>query len=139
MHNLNNVLADLFVLNIKTKNFHWNVKGSRFIMLHEFFQKHYEAMDDFIDELAEQIKILGDTPIGSMKKFLANTDLKEVSKSLDENGMLEELLNDHKHMVKVLKDVISDYENKNEPGAADMLTELLRFHEKTVWMLNSHL
>lgn len=137
MHNLNNVLSDLYVLNTKTKNFHWNVNGPRFIMLHEFFQKHYEAMDDFVDELAEQMKILNMRPIGTLDNFLKSSHIKETDKVLSGDEMLHELLADHKHMVKALKEVIKEYEA--EPGAEDMLIELLRFHEKTVWMIESHL
>ncbi|MFT4261197.1 MAG: Dps family protein [Candidatus Woesearchaeota archaeon] len=137
MHDLNNVLSDLYVLNTKTKNFHWNVKGPRFIMLHEFFQKHYEAMDDFVDELAEQMKILGQSPVGTLSNFLKSSHIKESDKVLSEDDMLKELLADHKHMVLALKEVIKKYDS--EPGAEDMLIELLRFHEKTVWMIESHL
>lgn len=137
MHSLNNVLADLFVLNTKTKNFHWNVKGPRFSMLHEFFGSHYEEMDEFIDTLAEQIKILHERPIGTLSEFLKNSDIKETSKVLSEDQMLKELLLDHKHMVKSLKQIIIKFDS--EPGAQDMLTDLLRFHEKTVWMIESHL
>jgi starvation-inducible DNA-binding protein len=137
MHNLNNILADLFVLNTKTKNFHWNIKGPRFIMLHEFFGDHYEAMDEFIDMLAEQIRILNERPIGTLSDFLKHSDIKETTKVLNEDEMLKELLKDHKHMVKSLKELISKLDS--EPGAQDMLTELLRFHEKTVWMIESHL
>lgn len=137
MHSLDNILSDLSVLNLKTKNYHWNIKGPRFIFLHELFQKHYEEMDDLIDELAEQIKILGGTPLGSMKEYLAKTDLKEAGKNLSEDEMLKDLLKDHKHIVHALKEVIINYDE--EPGAQDMLTELLRFHEKSVWMIESHL
>ena len=137
MHTLNKILADLYVLTTKTKNFHWNVKGSRFIMLHEFFQSHYEAMDGFIDEVAEQIVMKGARPVATLAGFLKQTDLKESEDILDENGMLKELLEDHKHMVGAIEGFIE--KAGTDHGTEDLLTEILRFHQKACWMIEAHL
>ncbi|MFT4311451.1 MAG: Dps family protein [Candidatus Woesearchaeota archaeon] len=137
MHTLNKILSDLFVLSTKTKNFHWNVKGSRFIMLHELFQGQYESLDGFIDEVAEQIVIKGGRPASTLASFLKHSDLKENEDILDENSMLNDLLSDHKHMVGALEGFIE--KSGTDPGTEDLLTEVLRFHQKTCWILESHL
>ena len=136
MHTLNKILADLYVLNTKTKNFHWNVKGPRFSMLHALFQDQYEAMDGFIDEVAEQIVIKGARPEGTLKGFLNLSDLEENDKVLDEEGMLRALLKDHEHMIEATTGFI---ESDTDPGTEDLVTEILRFHQKSAWMLKAHL
>src|ERR1700730_7969380 len=53
------LLADEYVLYTKTRNYHWNVVGPQFNDLHKFFEGQYEALDDFVDEVAERIRQLG--------------------------------------------------------------------------------
>jgi starvation-inducible DNA-binding protein len=74
---LNTLLADEYVLYTKTRNAHWNIQGQNFMELHKFFQGQYEELDETIDEIAERIRMLGHFPIGSLKDFLAISNLLE--------------------------------------------------------------
>src|SRR5207245_1906541 len=56
---LNALLADEYVLYTKTRNYHWNVVGPQFNDLHKFFGEQYEAIDDFVDDVAERARTLG--------------------------------------------------------------------------------
>ena len=68
--NLAKLLADTYVLYLKTQNFHWNVVGSQFYTLHEVFEGHYNELAAAVDEIAERIRILGFRAPGSFKDFL---------------------------------------------------------------------
>ncbi|MCB0572944.1 MAG: DNA starvation/stationary phase protection protein, partial [Saprospiraceae bacterium] len=46
---LNMLLADEFLLYVKTRNAHWNITGPHFSELHRFFEEQYEALDEVID------------------------------------------------------------------------------------------
>ena len=51
---LNALLADEYVLYTKTRNYHWNVVGPQFNDLHKLFGEQYEAIDEFVDDIAER-------------------------------------------------------------------------------------
>ena len=53
---LNALLADEYVLYTKTRNYHWNVVGPQFNDLHKFFGEQYEAIDGFVDDVAERAR-----------------------------------------------------------------------------------
>ena len=50
---LSSVLSDAILLYTKTRKFHWNVSGNSFMELHKLFEKHYEELDEAMDEIAE--------------------------------------------------------------------------------------
>ena len=56
---LNAYLADLHVLYIKTRKYHWNVAGPSFKEYHEFFEEQYTQLEQIIDQVAERIRTLG--------------------------------------------------------------------------------
>ena len=56
---LSRVLADTYMLYLKTHNFHWNVEGANFRNLHLMFEEQYQALWKSLDELAERIRALG--------------------------------------------------------------------------------
>ncbi|PTY01759.1 DNA starvation/stationary phase protection protein [Verrucomicrobia bacterium LW23] len=138
---LNTLLADMHVLYVRTRNFHWNVTGDRFHSLHEFFEKLYEAQAEEIDEVAERIRSLGGRPLGTMDEFIKNARLKEHPESdLSASGMLTQLLADHEEIIRDLRTAIPTVNDKHaDLGTADFLTGLMESHEKSAWMIRSHL
>ena len=72
---LTKVLADEFVLYTKTKKAHWNVEGPDFYNKHLFFEQQYEALDEIVDTVAERIRTLGHYAPGTLKEYLALTNL----------------------------------------------------------------
>ena len=56
-------LADAIDLQTQLKQAHWNVKGPTFIGLHELFDKINEAVEDYVDDLAERVVQLGGWPM----------------------------------------------------------------------------
>src|SRR3989338_4819327 len=86
---LSGVLADTYLLYLKTQNFHWNVTGSHFSMLHELFEKQYEELAEAVDTLAERIRALNFVTPASFAQFLALATLKEQSAVLDSDQMIQ--------------------------------------------------
>jgi len=56
---LNVFLANLAVFYRKLQNYHWNIKGKDFFVVHEKLQEYYEGVNEDIDEIGEHILILG--------------------------------------------------------------------------------
>jgi len=138
--NLTVFLANSYILYVKTQNFHWNVVDPRFYSLHKFFEEQYEDFQEGIDEIAERIRMLQAMSPGSMAEFLKLGTLKESSaKSLSANQMINELLVDHETVIKDLHRDIANANTAGDDGTADMMIQRIRFHEKTSWMLRSHI
>jgi len=138
---LNKTLSNQHVLYVKTRNYHWNLVGKRFHTLHVFLEKLYKDLEMAIDETAERTRILGGIPKASMKEFLGTaTLLEDEGRLIDGDEAIAHLLRDHQACVVSLRQSIQELEDKiGDAGTADFLTDLLRDHEKTAWMLRSHL
>ena len=138
---LSAVLADAVVLYMKTRKFHWNIKGESFMELHKLFEGQYRILEKAIDEIAERINKLGSPTIGTMQEFLDSAQLKEApGKYPNQKEMLKELLSDHEIVIKALRFYIEDADKKlNDAGTADLLTDLLKQHETIAWTLRRYL
>lgn len=137
---LNVLLADEFVLYVKTRRFHWNVVGSDFGELHKFFESQYEALDEIVDEVAERARALDVVSAGSLQEFLKSTRLKEqAGKNPDARGMLAALLADHETVIRAVRKDLETAARLGDAGTNDFLTGLLEQHEKMAWMLRVYL
>ncbi len=134
------ILSDTYVLAVKTHGYHWNVRGESFGALHALFGQQYEALLAAADEIAERIRALGLMPDGSMDSFLQNTVIREAGpKPLTAKAMLKDLADSH----KLLRDRLAEAEELadeiDDVVTQDMMVSRMAAHEKTIWMLRSHL
>ncbi|ARV61553.1 DNA starvation/stationary phase protection protein [Nostocales cyanobacterium HT-58-2] len=136
---LNQDLADLYVLLVKTKKFHWDVVGPQFRSLHELWEEHYETLTENIDSVAERVRALGGYPVGTLEGFLKIATLKEEAGSVPTaTGMVARLVEDHEQVIRNLREHIDQSsENFHDEGTADFLTGLMEGHEEMAWMLRS--
>ncbi len=134
-------LADETVLYIKTKNAHWNVEGADFYEKHKFFEIQFGQLDEFIDSVAERIRLLGHYAPATLKSYLSLTHLSEQSREQnDSEGFINELLQDHESIIIHLRENIKHFADKfNDAGTSDFITGLMEKHEKMAWFLRSHL
>lgn len=138
-HILEKLLADTYVLYLKTQNFHWNVEDPRFAMLHKLWEEQYESLADAIDEVAERLRKIGSKAPGSMTAFLDLTRLSEEGHSKSGDAMLATLCKDHEVLIKELRNDLEALKKGSDEGTIDFLIGRLRAHEKMAWMLRSHL
>ena len=134
---LGRLLADSYVLYLKTHGFHWNVTGPMFSSLHGMFDTQYNELWDSLDEIAERIRALGmPAPFGdsSLTKL---TSLQEASSIPAAMDMVQQLMNDHEAVARTARSVFDIADAANDQPTADLLTQRLQVHEKTAWMLRS--
>jgi starvation-inducible DNA-binding protein len=132
---LSKILADTYTLYLKTQNFHWNVSGPLFYSLHLMFEKQYEELADAVDTIAERIRALGFHTPASFSEFSKLKRIKEANGSLDTDGMIKELLQDHESITRACHDMLKVAQDSGDEGTADLLIERIREHDKTAWML----
>lgn len=136
---LTGVLADTFVLFVNTQTCHWNVVGPHFAALHDLFGTQYEELHAAVDELAERLRALdAKAPVG----VGALKDMSVVSDGLGKGnamGMIAALAEGHEKAIKRLSAAIDLADDVDDVGTEDLLTGRLEAHQKTLWMLKSHL
>lgn len=133
---LSKLLADEMMLYTKLRKYHWNVTGPNFQSLHVLFEQQYTELAVMIDDLAEFIRTLRAPAIGTMKEFTEHTRLTEkpgVNPSANE--MVKELAEDHTKIIGYLNETIEEADDLDAVAAEDLLTQMLRAHEKSEWML----
>ena len=133
------ILANTYVIYLKTQNFHWNVVDQRFYFLHKMLEDQYVQLAEANDTIAERIRILDHLSPATMKEFLRLATIKETDNVPSGQQMIRILTNDHEQMVRELRAKIAEFNDLKDDGSADMLIQRLREHEKTAWMLRSHL
>lgn len=137
---LNGILADEYVLYVKTQNYHWNIIGMSFNDLHLFFGKQYEELACIVDMVAERGRMLGVRAIGTMQEMLAQSHLKEEAGVVpDAKQMLKNLLNDHEALIRQLRADVDAAMQLKDAGTNNFLTDLMSKHEKMAWMLRSYI
>jgi starvation-inducible DNA-binding protein len=136
---LNTVLADEYVLNTKTKNYHWNIVGPQFHDLHKFLDAQYEELADIVDDVAERARTLGGPALGTLAEFLKQTRLKEYPGQYPgARDMIANLLADHEALIRTLRvDLEACADKYHDIGTNDFLTGLMEKHEKMAWMLRA--
>lgn len=134
-------LASEYVLYTKTKSAHWNIEGSDFYEKHRLFDEQSQQLSDIIDNIAERIRSLDHYVPSSLSSFLKLSEIKEneLSKN-DSKTFIYELLLDHETMIIELRKRINVFAEKYEDvGSSDFITGILQEHEKTAWILRTHL
>ncbi|MEN2435133.1 DNA starvation/stationary phase protection protein [Weeksellaceae bacterium A-14] len=136
------LLADEFLLYLKTRNAHWNVEGPDFHTVHVYFEELYTELETVVDEVAERLRKIGHYAPATMKDYLDLTHLtEERGDKNDSLSYMKDLLSDHEEIIMYLRESIDKIDSEVEAayGTSDYLTTLMEQHEKTAWMLRSHL
>lgn len=138
---LQTLLADLYVLENKTRGAHWNVEGKHFGSLHAMFEEHYGWLAEMIDETAERIRAFGALADCRMSSYIRLSRLEELPNGTTrEDALIETLMSDHETMARHLRKEIPRLEDElHDIGTADFMTELLKQHEQVAWMLRVQL
>lgn len=136
---LKTVLADSYVLYLKTQNFHWNVTGPQFRSLHLLFEEQYTDLQAAVDEIAERIRALDDTAPGSFAQFLKLSGVKEAEEVPEAAAMLKTLAKDQDTILASLDKALQAAEKAGDDVTADLVTGRKTVHEKNRWMLKSSL
>lgn len=134
---LSKLLADSYLLYIKTHAFHWNVKGPMFNTLHLMFEEQYNELFAAVDEIAERIRALGFPAPGSYKSFSKLSSLSESEGELSANEMIKELLEGQETVIRIARELISVANTAGDEVSADLATTRMKQHEKVAWMLRS--
>lgn len=134
---LSRVLAESFLLYMKTHNYHWNVKGPMFQTLHVMFEEQYTELWNALDEIAERIRSLGFAAPGTLKEYLRLTSIKEIEGVPNAEDMVCDVITASETVVRVSRALLEVAGNVGDDPTVDLLTNRMQIHEKNAWMLRS--
>jgi starvation-inducible DNA-binding protein len=134
---LSRLLADTYVLYLKTHSFHWNVEGPMFQTLHLMFMGQYTEAWNAIDPIAERIRSLGHYAPGSYKQYVKLATVKETEGVPKAEKMIAELISGQEAVARTARSVLPLADAANDQPTLDLLTQRLDIHEKNAWMLRS--
>ncbi len=139
VNELNSYLSSLTIEYTKLHNFHWNVVGSNFKAVHEFLEKLYNEIADIIDETAELLKINDETPLGTVKEYLSNSKINEItSQQIDIQPALRIVLDDF-NILKSIALKIREYAEDDNFTITNTMEDNIKSFDKTIWFICSTL
>jgi len=136
---LSKVLADSYMLYLKTHNYHWNVTGKLFHSLHEQFEEQYVELAGAIDEIAERIRSLGRRAPGTFKEYNELTSIEEDTEEPEALEMVRRLALGNEQVLRTARKALKPANEAEDEATIDLLTQRLDVHSKIAWMLRSHL
>ncbi|MBI0537965.1 DNA starvation/stationary phase protection protein Dps [Roseomonas sp. KE2513] len=137
---LNAVLADIIDATNATRQAHWNVKGSHFYGLHKMFEEFYGLLAEQSDELAERAVQLGGIPDGTTQGVGARTRITPYDANLlDGLDHCQALADRYAELAKHLRKGIDSTDEAGDADTSDLLTQVSRVVDKSLWMIEAHL
>lgn len=131
------VLANSYMLFIKTQGVHWNVTGAAFYSVHKLTEEHYENLFDAIDDIAERIRALGAPAPASYTKYGQLAEITDDEEHGSVDAMVAALIADHETVVRSMREAIEPCEEHGDYVTADMLIARMTWHEEAIWMLRA--
>jgi starvation-inducible DNA-binding protein len=131
------MLADSYILYLKTHNFHWNVTGPMFQTLHIMFMEQYTEQWNALDLIAERIRALGYPAPGSYKRYAELSSIKEEEGVPAARDMILQMVAGQEAVARTAREAFKVADAADDQPTADLLTQRMEVHEKNAWMLRS--
>lgn len=133
---LTTLLADMFALYVKTKNFHWHVSGPRFRDYHLLLDEQSRQILAATDDIAERVRKIGGTTVHSVGQIsrlqrLLDNDADYVTA----NDMLAELREDNIQLTSYMRETHSLCADHGDVASASYLENWIDEAEKRIWFL----
>ena len=133
---LNGLLADVFALYLKTKNFHWHMSGPHFRDYHLLLDEQSEQIFAITDDIAERVRKIG----GLTLRSIGNIARLQTLEDNDENfvpplDMLRELMGDNKALVASMREAHEVADRYEDVATTSLLENYIDQAERRTWFL----
>lgn len=133
---LNGLLADVFALYLKTKNFHWHMSGPHFRDYHLMLDEQSDQIFAMTDVLAERVRKVGHLTLHSIGEISRNQRIADNdSPYVTPQAMLAELREDNGSLAKRLREVHGMIDEHNDVATASLLETFLDETDGRAWFL----
>ena len=136
-NSLNQFLADLAVFYRKLQNYHWNIEGRDFFVIHAKLEEYYDDINEQIDEIAEYILSIGGQPLGTMKDYMQITKIQEAeNKKVKTEEVISCLIKDYEAILQEAKQIKQESDANNDSQTSTMMDDYIEDYTKKLWMLH---
>lgn len=134
---LNTLLADLVVEYHKLQNFHWYIKGKDFFTIHAKLEEYYNYINEAIDEIAENILMIGFQPVASLKGFMELSKIEEAKdQQLSSKEIYNTVLKDFNYLLEAIKEIKQLADKEDNYLISSLMDDYIGNFTKSIWMLN---
>jgi starvation-inducible DNA-binding protein len=131
------LLADVFALYLKTKNFHWHMSGRHFRDYHLLLDEHSDQIFAMTDDIAERARKIGGTTLHSISDIAKHQTLKDNNEEfVPPHQMLAELCADNQHLTRSLREAHEICETHNDVATASLIENWIDETERRTWFLS---
>jgi starvation-inducible DNA-binding protein len=131
------LLADVFALYMKTKNFHWHMSGQHFRDYHLLLDEHAEQIFAMTDEIAERARKIGGATLRSISDISRHQRLKDNNEEIvTPKNMLAELSADNQHLTRSLRSTHEVCDKYNDVATASLIENWINETERRTWFLS---
>lgn len=133
---LRQLLADVFSLYLKTKNFHWHMTGRHFRDYHLLLDEHAEQIFAITDDIAERARKIGGSTLKSIGDIARNQRLKDNdAESVAPHKMLSELRDDNAQLTRFLREAHEICASYNDVATTSLIEVWIDQTERRTWFL----
>jgi starvation-inducible DNA-binding protein len=133
---LNALLADVFALYMKTKNFHWHVSGPHFRDYHLMFDEQADQLFAMTDEVAERVRKIGGITLHSIGNIARLQRIPDNDADfVDPLDMLAELRDDNKSLLTSLRETHDLTSEENDVATTSLIENWVDQTERRIWFL----
>jgi starvation-inducible DNA-binding protein len=136
---LNQLLANYSVFYQNLRGFHWNIQGNNFFELHLKFEELYDNILLKIDEIAERILTLGNSPIHLYSAYLQTSKIQEISQTQDGLVGVGHILGSMEILIGLQREILKTAQEAGDEGTASMMSDYIREQEKLMWMYRAYM
>jgi starvation-inducible DNA-binding protein len=130
------LLADVFALYLKTKNFHWHMTGKHFRDYHLLLDEHADQLFAMTDEIAERARKIGAATLHSIGDIARCQRLKDNDQeNVGPHAMLAELHDDNARLTRFLREAHEICANNNDVATASLIEVWIDQTERRTWFL----
>jgi starvation-inducible DNA-binding protein len=133
---MNAILADVFALYLKTKNFHWHMSGPHFRDYHLLLDEQGDQLFAMTDPIAERVRKIGGTTMRSIGHIARNQRiLDNDAEYVEPEDMLAELMDDSKALVARLREAHNVCEDHHDVATTSLIEVWIDETERRIWFL----
>lgn len=138
-NDLNVLLANFQLYYQNLRGIHWNIKGKRFFDLHVKFEELYNDANIKVDEIAERILTLGETPLHTFEDYINSTKIPVGKNISNDEKAVRLIVESLTALIKIERSLLVKSGDANDEGTNSMMSDFITEQEKTVWMMKAWL
>src|SRR5690606_38673144 len=123
---LNHLLSNYQIYYQNLRGFHWNITGQSFFELHAKFEELYTRANAAVDEIAERILTLGNTPLHTYEDYLEGTKIKVAKNVKDGRETVKITIDNLSTLISLEREIFSLANETDDEGTATLMSDYIK-------------